>query len=138
MRVIYGLVVLSDCRLHRQGPRSLSGIKVFRMKALSNAQIEIPEDLIASFCRRNKIRRLAIFGSVLRDDFTPESDVDVLVEFEPDALVGLAFITIQDELSETLERQVDLQTFSGIEKSRNWLLRAEILGSAEEVYEQTR
>ena len=57
------------------------------MKALSNAQIEIPEDLIAAFCRRNKIRRLAIFGSVLRDDFTPESDVDVLVEFEPDALV---------------------------------------------------
>ena len=108
------------------------------MKALSNAQIEIPEDLIAAFCRRNKIRRLAIFGSVLRDDFTPESDVDVLVEFEPDALVGLAFITIQDELSEILERQVDLHTFSGIEKNRNWLLRVEILGSAEEVYEQTR
>ena len=108
------------------------------MKALSNAQIEIPEDLIAAFCRRNKIRRLAIFGSVLRDDFTPESDVDVLVEFEPDAQVGLAFITIQDELSEILERQVDLHTFSGIEKNRNWLLRVEILGSAEEVYEQTR
>ncbi len=108
------------------------------MKALSNAQIEIPEDLIAAFCRRNKIRRLAIFGSVLRDDFTPDSDVDVLVEFEPDALVGLAYITIQDELSEILKRQVDLHTFSGIEKNRNWLLRAEILGSAEEVYEQTR
>ena len=54
------------------------------------AQIEIPTDVVADFCQRNKIRRLALFGSVLREDFTPESDVDVLVEFEPDARVGLA------------------------------------------------
>ncbi len=108
------------------------------MKTLTNARIEIPADLVAAFCQRNKICRLAIFGSVLRDDFTPDSDVDVLVEFEPDARVGLAFITIQDELSDILNRQVDLHTFSGIENNRNWLLRAEILGSAEEVYEQTR
>ena len=108
------------------------------MKPLTNARIEIPKDLVAAFCLRKKICRLAIFGSVLRDDFTPDSDVDVLVEFEPDARVGLAFITIQDELSDILKRQVDLHTFSGIENNRNWLLRAEILGSAEEVYEQTR
>lgn len=108
------------------------------MKPLTNARIEIPKDLVAAFCKRNKIGRLAIFGSVLRDDFTPDSDVDVLVEFEPDARVGLAFITIQDELSVILNRRVDLHTFSGIENNRNWLLRAEILGSAEEVYEQTR
>ena len=56
-------------------------------------------DRIAEFCQRNRIRRLALFGSVLRDDFTPESDVDVLVEFEPDARVGFAFVTVQDELS---------------------------------------
>ncbi len=108
------------------------------MNHLTNARIEIPKDLVTAFCQRNKICRLAIFGSVLRDDFTPDSDVDVLVEFEPDARVGLAFITIQDELSVILNRRVDLHTFSGIENNRNWLLRAEILGSAEEVYEQTR
>ena len=102
-----------------------------------NARIEIPTDRVAEFCQRNHIRRLALFGSVLRDDFTPESDVDVLVEFEPDARVGFVFITMQDELSEILGQQVDLHTFRGIESSRNWLLREEILNSAEAVYEQT-
>ena len=95
-------------------------------------------DRIAEFCQRNQIRRLALFGSVLRDDFTPESDVDVLVEFEPDARVGFAFITMQDELSDMLGRRVDMNTFAGVEGSRNWLLKAEILDSAEVVYDQTR
>ena len=100
---------------------------------------------VAEFCRRHHIRRLnqseqrfvkALFGSVLRDDFTSESDVDVLVEFAPGKTPGLAFITIQDELSEIFGRRVDLHTFSGIERSRNWLLREEILKSAEIQYEQ--
>ena len=95
-------------------------------------------DRIAEFCQRNRIRRLALFGSVLRDDFTPESDVDVLVEFDPEARVGLAFITVQDELSTILGRQVDMHTFTGVEGSRNWLLKAEILDSAEVVYEPAR
>ena len=95
-------------------------------------------DRIAEFCQRNHIRRLALFGSVLRDDFTPESDVDILVEFEPGARVGLAFITVQDELSNILGRRVDMSTFEGIEGSRNWLLRAEILDSVEVVYDQAR
>ncbi len=102
-----------------------------------NARIKIPKDVVAKFCQRHRIRRLALFGSVLRDDFAPDSDVDVLVEFEPDARVGLAFITVGDELSEILGRQVDLHTFRGIESNRNWLPRAEILGSAEAVYDQT-
>ena len=55
------------------------------MKPLTNARSEIPKDLVAAFCQRNKICRLALFGSVLRDDFSPDSDVDVLVEYEPDA-----------------------------------------------------
>ena len=100
------------------------------------AQIEIPTDVVADFCQRNKIRRLALFGSVLREDFTPESDVDVLVEFEPDARVGLGVCHNSGDLSEILDRQVDLHTFAGIKQNRNWLLRAEILGSAEAVYEQ--
>ena len=101
-----------------------------------SARIEIPRDEIAEFCRRNDILRLAFFGSVLRDDFTPESDVDVLVEFEPGARIGFAFITIQDELSEILGRKVDMHTFRGVESSRNYLLREEILNSVEAVYEQ--
>ena len=101
-----------------------------------NTGIDIPVDRIAEFCQRNHIRRLALYGSVLRDDFAPGSDVDVLVEFEPDARVGLSFFTMQDELSDMLGRRVDMNTFEGVEESRNWLLKAEILGSAEVVYDQ--
>ena len=102
-----------------------------------SAKIDIPKDEIVAFCQRNHIRRLALFGSVLRDDFTPESDADVLVDFEPGQTLGLEFITIQDELSDILGRQVDMYTFKGVESSRNWLLREEILSSAEVQYEQT-
>ena len=101
-----------------------------------NPRIEIPMDRLSEFCQRNRISRLALYGSVLRDDFTPESDVDVLVEFEPDARVGLAFFTMQDELSDMLGRRVDMNTFQGVEGSRNWLLKEEILGTAEVVYVQ--
>ena len=101
-----------------------------------NSRIDIPKKKIAAFCRRNSIRRMALFGSVLRDDFTAESDVDVLVEFEPDKTPGLAFFTMQDELSEIYGRGVDLHTFRGVEGSRNWLLREGILISAETIYEQ--
>lgn len=66
---------------------------------------------LARFCRKHHIRRLALFGSVLRDDFGPDSDVDVLVEFEPGHVPGYAIITIQDELSVLLGgRKVDLLT----------------------------
>ena len=84
-----------------------------------SARIDIPKEEIAAFCQRNHIRRMALFGSVLRDDFTPESDVDMLVDFEPSQTPGLEFITMQDELSEILGRQVDLHTFEGVESSRN-------------------
>ena len=101
-----------------------------------SARIDIPQEEITAFCQRNHIRRMALFGSVLRDDFTPESDVDVLVEFEPDQTPGLEFVTMQDELSKILGRQVDMYTFKGVESNRNWLLREEILNSAEVQYEQ--
>lgn len=75
-----------------------------------NLRISIPQKEIAQFCKRHHIQKLAFFGSVLRDDFNPDSDVDVLVEFEPDHVPGLAFFTMQDELSEILKRKVDLNT----------------------------
>ena len=70
----------------------------------------IPHARLAAFCRKHHIRRLALFGSVLRDDFRPESDVDVLVEFQPGHTPGLAFFAMQEELSRLLGRRVDLQT----------------------------
>jgi predicted nucleotidyltransferase len=73
-------------------------------------RIDVPQDAIADFCRRHAIRKLALFGSVLRDDFRPDSDVDVLVEFEPGHVPGLAFFAIQDELSGLLHRDVELHT----------------------------
>jgi predicted nucleotidyltransferase len=78
---------------------------------MRQAHIDIPKERIADFCRRNRIRRLALFGSVLRDDFGPDSDVDVLVEFEPAARVGLLRLAgMEIELGEILGRKVDLNT----------------------------
>ncbi len=73
-------------------------------------RIDINRERIAEFCRRNHICRLAFFGSVLREDFGPDSDVDVLVEFEPGHVPGLAFFMMERELSELLGRKVDLNT----------------------------
>ena len=73
-------------------------------------KIHIPEDEIRAFCERNHIRKLALFGSILRDDFRADSDVDVLVEFEPGYVPGFDFFAMQDELSAILGRDVDLNT----------------------------
>ena len=72
--------------------------------------VEIPIDRLTEFCRGHRIRRLALFGSILRDDFRPDSDVDVLVEFEPGATPGFGFFGLQEELSKILGRKVDLNT----------------------------
>jgi predicted nucleotidyltransferase len=74
------------------------------------ACISVDQKRIAAFCRKYHIRRLSLFGSVLRDDFRPESDVDVLVEFEAGHVPGLAFFAMERELSEILGRLVDLNT----------------------------
>jgi len=77
---------------------------------MGRAKIEIPKDRVAAFCRQHHIHKLALFGSVLRDDFRPESDVDVLVEFEPGHVPGLEFFGLESALSEILGRKVDLNT----------------------------
>lgn len=97
---------------------------------MRRARIDIPQEQIEAFCRKHHIRRLALFGSVLRDDFTDTSDVDVLVEFEPGHVPGLAFFTMQDELSELLNRQVDLNTPGFLSP----YFRDEVLSEAEEFY----
>lgn len=77
---------------------------------MAQPRIAIPREKIADFCRRHHIRRLSLFGSVLRDDFGPDSDIDVLVEFEPGHVPGLAFFAMEEELSAVLGRKVDLNT----------------------------
>jgi hypothetical protein len=76
----------------------------------SKINIQLDTAAVAGFCRRHHIKRLSLFGSVLRRDFLPESDVDVLVEFEPGHVPGFAFFGMQDELSRLLGRKVDLNT----------------------------
>lgn len=76
-----------------------------------NSQIPIPHDQLDAFCRKHHIRKLSLFGSVLREDFRPDSDVDVLVEFEPNSRVSLLDLGgMQMELSELMGRFVDLKT----------------------------
>ena len=96
-----------------------------------SVKIEISSGEIAAFCRRNHIRKLAFFGSVLRDDFTPESDVDVLVEFEPGHVPGLAFFSMQRELSEILGQEVDLNTAGDLSP----YFRNEVLTEAEVLHD---
>jgi predicted nucleotidyltransferase len=94
--------------------------------------ITIPQPQIAAFCQRHHIRRLALFGSVLRPDFRPESDVDVLVEFQPDHIPGLiGLLTMQDELACILERDVDLLT----PKFLHHHIRQRILEEARIIYD---
>ena len=75
----------------------------------NHIKVDLPKEKIADFCRRHHIRKLAVFGSALREDFRPDSDLDVLVEFDPDHTPGLAFFGMEQELSELLGRNVDFE-----------------------------
>ena len=95
-------------------------------------RIQVPQEEVAAFCKRNRIRRLSFFGSVLRDDFRPESDVDVLVDFEGGVRVGyITLMRMQRELGAILGRKTEIYRPSGF---REWL-REEVVGSAELQYE---
>jgi predicted nucleotidyltransferase len=98
--------------------------------------IELPTEQIQQFCDRWQIRELALFGSVLRDDFRTDSDIDVLVSFHPDAHPTLfTLVDIQAELATLFNRKVDLVTREGIKNSRNPFRRQNILSSAVTVYD---
>ena len=88
-----------------------------------SAAIDIPQQEIADFCRRHYITRMALFGSVLRDDFGPESDVDVIVEFHPEHIPSLAFFGMQDELAAILRREVDMHTPAELQRYFKHVLR---------------
>lgn len=95
--------------------------------------ISIPRQPVADFCRPRPIRRLALFGSILRDDFRPDSDIDILVEFEPGAVVGfLDMAQMELELSELLRHNVDLRTPAELSP----YIRRRVLDAAETLYER--
>ena len=99
---------------------------------MSLMQLAVPTDIVAEFCRRNRVRKLALFGSVLRDDFRPDSDVDVLVEFEPGEKIGLFRLArTEEELSELLGRKADLNTIGTLSP----YFIEEVLAEAETLYE---
>ena len=85
---------------------------------------------LAAFCTRNHIRTLSLFGSVLREDFRADSDVDILVEFDPDQVPGFAFFTMEQELTEMIGRSVDLHT----PKSLSRYFRERVQAEAEPLY----
>jgi hypothetical protein len=98
---------------------------------MARPRIEIPREKIAEFCKRNHIRRLSLFGSALRGDFGPDSDIDFLVEFDPDHIPGLIRLAgMEIELSEIMGRKVDLRTPQDLSR----YFREEVLDSAEVQY----
>jgi predicted nucleotidyltransferase len=96
-------------------------------------RIEIPHDKIEAFCRKHHIRKLSLFGSALGDDFNPDSDVDILVEFEPGYVPGLITMAgMEIELSEILGRKADFRTAAELSR----YFRQKVVETAEELYER--
>lgn len=113
------------------GTREATRLAMVHKEAGSRARIHLPEAKVAAFCRRHHIRRLSLFGSVLRDDFRPDSNVDVLVEFESGHVPGFFGLAgMEIELSNLLGRKVDLNTPQSL--SRHF--RHEVLAEAEVRY----
>ena len=99
------------------------------------AAIELPTEKITAFCQKWQLTELALFGSVLRDDFRPDSDIDVMVQFHTDAHPTFRTLDqMETELKTIFDRDIDLITRQGIESSRNYLRRNEILSSAQVIY----
>jgi uncharacterized protein len=101
-------------------------------------KLSLPYEQIAEFCRRWNVSEFALFGSVLRDDFRPDSDVDVLLTWAPETRVSVfEYPEMKEELEAIFGRRVDLVSRRGIERSSNWIRRKAILDSARVVYGTT-
>ncbi len=97
--------------------------------------IDVPEGKIAEFCRKWKVREFSLFGSVLQGGLRPDSDVDVMVDFEPDEVRSLFDqLSMIDELKEIFGRDIDLLTRHAVEQSRNHIRRKAILSTMEPIY----
>ena len=126
------LMLLGDCFGEKA---SLAMTSLGYNYNMNKLKIKIPQTKIAEFCKRWNISEFAIFGSALRGDFRPDSDVDVLVSFNPQVHVTLFdMVHMQDELKTIFGREVDLISKRGVETSRNYLRRKRILESAEVIH----
>lgn len=102
---------------------------------MNNISIDVPREKVIGFCKKWKIRKFSLFGSVLREDFRPDSDIDILVSFEKDAKHTLFdLVHMQNELKRIFGRDVDIVSSRGIKSSRNTIRRETILNSAEAIY----
>ncbi|MHB9132702.1 MAG: nucleotidyltransferase family protein [Armatimonadota bacterium] len=148
---VYNLLDRGELAYERYGPQTTlvsrdSVINLLRRRGAAvevdgdelvilEAKVPLDPERIRDFCRRWQITSFALFGSVLRKDFRPDSDVDVLVAFAPDARITLFDLAqMQEELEAMFSRQVDLVDRRSIEESHNQIRRTEILTTAEEVY----
>jgi len=106
-----------------------------RDKIMEKLRIDLPIEKIEDFCKKWKIQEFALFGSVLREDFRHDSDIDILVTFSEEAKHTLFdLVHMENELKEIFGREVDIVSRRGIETSRNYIRRNAILNSAEAVY----
>jgi predicted nucleotidyltransferase len=104
---------------------------------MSRSRLNIPRKKIAEFCNRRQVVEFSLFGSILREDFRPDSDVDVLVTFAPDAVVSLFdLVDMQDELKTIFKRDVDLIEKQAVIDSKNYIRRKSILENTRVVYAQ--
>ncbi len=102
---------------------------------MTTTTIELPMEKIAEFCHKWQVTEFALFGSVLRDDFRPDSDIDVMVQFHPNAHPTFSSLDhMEAELKTVFHRDIDVITRQGIETSRNYLRRHEIFSSAQAIY----
>ena len=110
-------------------------MNTLQLNSRLQSRLAITPEQLTEFCNRWQVAELALFGSVLRDDFQADSDIDVLVSYKPTAKRGLfEKIQMEEELELLLHRKVDLVSKKAIENSHNWLRRKNILGSAEVIY----
>ena len=113
----------------------MNTITIYSGSKMKPMDLGIEADTIADFCRRWKIHRLAIFGSAVREELRPDSDIDLLVTFRSDAdWTMFDHFTMEDELSRILCREVDLISVRAIEENPNPIIRREILDSARQIY----
>lgn len=113
------------------GQRVAITLEPLRPPTAALRSLPISSEEIADFCRKHHIRKLALFGSFLRGDYGPDSDVDLLVEFEPGQRLGFAFFGIQDELSDLLGRKVDLNTPQSLSR----YFRDDVVQNAEVIFD---
>jgi uncharacterized protein len=103
--------------------------------SIVNRNIRIPKTKLSSFCKRWKVSEMSLFGSVLRMDFNPDSDIDILVAFSPDATWSLFdLVTMEKELEELFRRKIDLVERKAIETSENYIIRKNIFDTMKVIY----